>query len=147
MCLYAPCPMRTSKADSGWKLSTVLSAPIARTCIVVCFKLPANGRAEAADARATATNTERTKLAGNCMVQSRGREQEGSRRLDGGLIHQFAVANDFIHPASWRCRDTSRNMDRQASLIPSKGCGRLAAELSSRTSRERKKITPSASRN
>ena len=60
--------MRTSKDDSGWKLSIVLSAPIARTCIVVCFKLPANGRAEAADASIIATYTERTKLAESCMV-------------------------------------------------------------------------------
>ena len=58
----------TSKEDSGWKLSTVLSAATARTCIVVCFKLPANGSAEAADARMTAAYTERKKLVENCMA-------------------------------------------------------------------------------
>ena len=58
----------TSKEDSGWKLSMVLSAATARTCIVVCFRLPAKGRAEAADASMTAAYTERTKLAENCMA-------------------------------------------------------------------------------
>lgn len=62
--------MRTLKEDLGWKLWTVLSAPTARTCIVVCFKLPENGTAETADARATAAYTERTKLAESCMVES-----------------------------------------------------------------------------
>ena len=62
---------RTSKEDSGWKLSTVLSALTVRTCVVVCFKLPTNGAAAAVVAHTTARKTDRKKLVENFIADSR----------------------------------------------------------------------------
>ncbi len=61
--------LRTSRVDSGWKLSTTRSGLISRTWRVVCFKLPKNGAAVAAVAHTIARKTERKKLFENFMAE------------------------------------------------------------------------------